>query len=140
MIRTVFVTTLAVALAACGRTAPESDDPVLAAESPASAEAGQTAANAPPPAFVQCRTCHQVQPGKHGVGPSLSGVHGRKAGTAPGYFYSSAIKSAALTWDDASLDRYIEAPIQTVPGTKMVYPGLKDAAKRAEVVAYLKTL
>ncbi|MFN6934812.1 MAG: c-type cytochrome, partial [Tsuneonella sp.] len=107
MIRTVFVTTLTLALAACGRAAPESEDPVLAAESPATAEAGQTAANAAPPAFAQCRTCHQVQPGRHGVGPSLSDVHGRKAGTAPGYIYSGAIKASALTWDDASLDRYI---------------------------------
>ena len=74
------------------------------------------------------------------IGPSLVGIHGKPAASAQGYAYSAALKSSGLTWDDATLDRYLEAPMQTVPGTKMVYPGVKDAAKRAEIVAYLKTI
>lgn len=79
-------------------------------------------------------------PGRHAIGPSLAGIHGTRAGTVQGYAYSAAMKASGLTWDDATLDRYLEKPMAAVPGTKMVYPGLKDPAKRAEVIAYLKTL
>lgn len=140
MIRTLFVTTLALGLAACGKAAPESDDPAPGAEPTASAGAEQAATSATPAAFAQCRTCHQVEPGKHGVGPSLAKVYGTRAGEIPGYAFSAAMKSSGLTWDEATLDRFLEAPLKTVPGTKMVYPGLKDAANRAEVIAYLKAI
>lgn len=140
MIRTLFVTTLALGLTACGKAAPESDDPAPGAEPTASAGAEQAATSATPAAFAQCRTCHQVEPGMHGVGPSLAKVYGTRAGEIPGYAFSAAMKSSGLTWDDATLDRFLEAPMKTVPGTKMVYPGLKDAANRAEVIAYLKAI
>jgi cytochrome c len=74
------------------------------------------------------------------VGPSLFGVVGRPAGTAPGYNYSEANKSSGKTWDDATLDTYLTNPKALVPGTKMVFPGLPDAADRANVIAYLDTL
>lgn len=140
---------LSLALAACGKAAPESDDPQPAAGSNAAsgaasgaavAQASAAAAGETPAAFGQCKVCHTTEPGKHLIGPSLSGIHGRPAAAAPGYPYSTALKQAGLTWDDATLDRFLEAPMKTVPGTKMAYAGIKDAAKRREVIDYLKTL
>lgn len=93
-----------------------------------------------PAAFAQCRSCHSVQPGQHGVGPSLFGIYGTKAGDLPGYVFSDALKASGLTWDDATLDRWLESPAKTVPGTKMVFFGLPDAGKRKEVIEYLKSL
>lgn len=146
--RRVVVILGSLALSACGQASEEpvspeaSASPAVAApaQAPAAASADSVAAAPAPSSFAQCRTCHQVAPGKHGIGPSLAGVHGAAAGAAEGYAYSSAIKASGLTWDDATLDRYLEAPMATVPGTKMVYPGLKDPGKRAEVIAYLKAL
>ncbi len=146
MIRVIVAASLALALAACGKAATESDDPVpneqtfAAPAANALAEASTAAAGETPATFLQCKTCHAVEPGRHGIGPSLAGVHGSKAGVAAGYNFSSAMKASGLTWDDASLDRYLENPMATVPGTKMAYAGLKDPAKRAEMIAYLKTL
>ena len=74
------------------------------------------------------------------VGPSLFGVVGRKSGSVEGFHYSEANKSADLTWTPEVLDRYLAAPKDVVPGTIMPYPGLKDDAKRADVIAYLETL
>jgi len=144
MIRPVILLAAALALAGCGKAATKSDNPQPGASPASSSEAVAAASSVSaaetPAAFMQCKTCHSVEPGRHIIGPSLAGVHGRQAASAPGYAYSSALKSAGLTWDDATLDRFLESPMKTVPGTKMVYPGLKDPAQRAEVVAYLKTL
>lgn len=144
MIRTATASVLLLALGACGDAATESDNPQPGATPMSTGEAvaaaSSAAAGETPAAFAQCKTCHSAEPGRHQIGPSLAGVHGKPAGSAQGYAYSAALKSASLTWDDATLDRYLEAPMKTVPGTKMVYPGLKDPAKRAEVIAYLKTI
>jgi cytochrome c len=67
-------------------------------------------------------------------------VVGRKTGSVPGYTYSPQNLAANLTWDPATLDKYLEAPRATIPGTKMTYAGLKDPAKRADLIAYLETL
>ena len=74
------------------------------------------------------------------IGPSLAGVYGKPAGAAADYPYSAALKQAGLTWDDPTLDRFLDAPMKTVPGTRMTYAGLKDPAARREVIAYMKTL
>ena len=89
---------------------------------------------------MQCRACHSVNPGQHGIGPSLAGVFGTKAGDIAGYRFSDALLKSGLVWDEATLDRFLQAPARTVPGTKMVYAGMQDAAKRREVVAYIKSL
>lgn len=89
---------------------------------------------------VQCAACHAITPGKNGIGPSLAGVSGRKAGSAPGFAYSPAMKKSNLKWDKANLDRFLADPRKTVPGTKMVYAGQKDAAKRSALVQYVLTL
>ena len=66
---------------------------------------------------AQCGICHAVQAGKNLVGPSLAGIVGRKSGTIEGFRYSAANKGATLTWDVATLDKYLTAPRQVVPGT-----------------------
>jgi cytochrome c len=89
----------------------------------------------------QCSVCHSdAAKGGASVGPRLFGVVGRKAGTLPGYHYSSAMEMAGLVWTEPNLDKYIANPKAVVPGDKMPYAGLKDAAKRAALVDYLKTL
>jgi cytochrome c len=88
----------------------------------------------------QCAICHSVVAGKNLNGPSLFGVVGRKAGEEPGFHYSSANKESGLTWDAATLDRYLQAPRVVIPHTLMSYQGLKDTQKRADLIDYLTTL
>ena len=89
--------------------------------------------------FTVCRACHQIGPtAKNAVGPVLNGVVGRKAGTYPGFNYSEANKSSGLTWDQATLEKYIASPQTVVPHTKMIFPGLKDPQKVKDVIAFLE--
>jgi nitrite reductase (NO-forming) len=109
--------------------------------------------NAPPPAsnampptgdaaagrlvFRKCQACHSTEAGKNMLGPSLSGLIGRKAGTEAGYNYSPAMKSADIVWSPQTLDQYLTDPAKVVPGNKMPFPGLKTDDDRADVIAYL---
>lgn len=88
----------------------------------------------------QCAVCHSTVEGKNGIGPSLFGVVGRVSGQVEKYHYSEANKKGHLTWDAATLDKYLVSPRTVVPGTKMTYAGLKDDTKRADLIAYLATL
>jgi len=85
-----------------------------------------------------CAICHTVEAGKNKIGPSLAGVVGRKAGSAPGYSYSDANKNSGITWSEAELDKYLTDPRGVVPGTKMLFAGLKNPDDRKNVIAYLK--
>jgi cytochrome c len=87
-----------------------------------------------------CGICHDAAPDRNRVGPSLFGVVGRKTGSVPGFRYSDANKNSHLSWDPVTLDRYLEDPRGVIPGTLMSFPGLKDAQKRHDVIAYLETL
>jgi cytochrome c2 len=87
-----------------------------------------------------CSICHSVQPGKNLVGPSLFGIMGRKTGSVPGFHYSPANQNANITWDPATLDKYLQSPRTVSPGTIMTYAGLKDDTRRADLIAYLGTL
>ena len=88
--------------------------------------------------FATCRACHQVgDTAKNAVGPVLNGLFGRKAGSVAGYSYSSANKDSGLTWDEATFSEYIKDPKAKIPGTKMIYPGLKDEQKIKDLMAYL---
>jgi cytochrome c len=133
---TLTAATLAMTLAACG--SPGEDQAAPDTATPAPAETA--AADARPAAFAQCIACHSVEPGKNGVGPSLAGVFGSKAGSVAGFNYSPANKASGLTWDEATLDEYLTAPMKKIPGTKMTYAGLTDPAQREALIAYLKTL
>jgi cytochrome c len=88
----------------------------------------------------QCGICHAKQAGRNMTGPSLFDIVGRKAGQVPGFHYSEANKTSGLVWDIATLDRYLTSPKDVVTHTTMGYPGLKDAEKRANLIAYLVTL
>ena len=89
--------------------------------------------------FKICKVCHQIGEGaKDFVGPVLNGVVGRKAGTYPGYNYSDANKNSGLTWDEATLTKYLKNPREVVPGTKMAFPGIPKDEDIANVIAYLK--
>jgi cytochrome c len=89
--------------------------------------------------FKKCMACHQVGPNaRNGIGPVLNGVVGRPAGRYPGYNYSSANKNSGLVWDEPTLSRYLRAPAEVVPGTKMIFFGLKKDQEISDVVDYLK--
>ena len=89
--------------------------------------------------FVVCKACHQIGEGaKNAVGPVLNGVIGRKAGTYPGYSYSPANSGSGLTWDEATFRDYIKDPKAKVPGTKMIFAGLKDEQKINDLLAFLQ--
>jgi cytochrome c len=88
-----------------------------------------------------CRTCHSVKEGDNRLGPSLHNIFGAKAAAAQGYgSYSEALKSSGVTWDEATLDRFIANPEQVIPNNNMKpYAGLTDAAVRKEIIAFLKS-
>ncbi|KLK91546.1 cytochrome C [Microvirga vignae] len=89
--------------------------------------------------FAQCRACHQVGPtAKNAVGPVLNGLFGRHSGSVEGYNYSPANKNSGITWDEATFRDYIKDPKAKIPGTKMIYAGLKDEQRVNDLVAYLK--
>ncbi len=89
--------------------------------------------------FKKCMACHQVGlNAKNGIAPVLNGVVDRPAGQYPEYNYSSANKKSGLTWDEPTLARYLRAPNKVVPGTKMIFSGLKKDQEIADVIAYLK--
>ena len=89
---------------------------------------------------AQCGICHTVVAGQNRIGPTLFGVVGRPAGSVPGFNYTADHKKLGVTWDAATLDKYLVNPRAMVPDTSMVYAGLKDDAERADLVAYLETL
>jgi cytochrome c len=90
--------------------------------------------------FLKCRACHQIgDNAKNMVGPALTGIVGRPAGTYPDYNYSDANKNSGITWDEATLKVYLKDPKAKVPGTKMTFPGLSSDTDIDNVIAYLKT-
>src|SRR6188768_3121929 len=89
--------------------------------------------------FGVCKACHQIgETAKNNVGPQLNGIIGRKSGTVPGYNYSAANKDSGITWDEATFREYIKDPKAKIPGTKMIYAGLKDEQRINDLLAYLK--
>lgn len=118
----------AMALAAAGSALAST-----AAEAAGDAAAGKVA-------FKKCELCHSPEAGKTKIGPSLFGVVGRESAGVSGYAYSDAMKAFKHIWDEATLDSYLADPRKVVPGTKMIFVGIKDQKERADVIAYLETL
>jgi cytochrome c len=89
--------------------------------------------------FAKCRACHQVgETAKNGVGPMLNGLFGRKSGSIEGYTYTEANKNSGITWDEATFATYIQDPRARIPGTKMVFAGIKNEQEIKDLTAYLK--
>jgi cytochrome c len=90
--------------------------------------------------FTKCAPCHAIGPGaKNKVGPYLNGILDRPAASVEGFAYSDALKKSGLKWDDANLHKWLENPKALVPGTKMVFPGVKDETERDDLIAYIES-
>ena len=90
-------------------------------------------------AFAKCALCH-AKDKTNGIGPGLSGVIGRHAGSESGFHYSEAMKNSNIVWDRKSLDSFIMAPQKALPGTTMPFPGIPGQEERNDLIAYLETL
>ena len=86
-----------------------------------------------------CSVCHTTDEGKNKIGPSLHGVVGRHAASLSNFQYSDSMKSANKDWDAQNLDQYLSNPRALVPGTKMIFAGLKNETDRQNIIAYLGT-
>lgn len=107
----------------------------LVAASVFAADDGQATFNS------HCRTCHSINKGDNRLGPSLHGIYGTKAGAASGYGnYSQGLASSGLTWDEQTLDKFIENPDQVVSNNNMKpYKGIGDEAVRKQIIEFLKS-
>src|SRR5689334_11220811 len=89
--------------------------------------------------FKKCFPCHSIGEGaKNKVGPELNGLDGRHSGTAPEYNYSDANKNSGITWNEETFKEYIKDPRSKIPGTKMIFPGIKNEKEAGDLWAYLK--
>ena len=128
MRKTTIPSAIALLVAACG--SGEANN--TTASGSAQADPGRTA-------FSQCALCHNVKEGEpNGIGPNLYGIYGAKSGAIDGFAYSRALREADLTWDDATLDAFIENPQSLVRGNRMAYAGERNADTRAAIIDYLK--
>ncbi len=128
-----------VALEEPAPTASASPSPKASASASAAPTQAAAAAAGPPDSFAICTVCHSLSPGQNGVGPSLAGIVGRKAGSVSGFAYSAGMKGTNITWNEANLRRYLVDPHAVVPGGSMPAPGV-NAQQAGEIVTYLKTL
>jgi cytochrome c len=88
--------------------------------------------------FEECRACHAVERGASGVGPSLHGVIGRRAGALDDFRYSPALKKSGITWSKQTLDAYVLDPQKAVPSNRMPYAGMPAARDRADLIDYIQ--
>lgn len=130
----------AFALASCGKgeTPPADVAPGDAVDAPAATIAPTAAMGEQ--VFKRCVACHTVDKGgRNGIGPNLHGVVGAAVAARPDFSYSSAMKAKGGVWDEATLDGYLEAPMKAVPGTRMAFAGVIDAADRKALILYLES-
>lgn len=137
-------------LSGCGPAAAPDAQSDTASATPA---AQTTAPQTPPPAdqsitptvqlgemlFRRCAACHTVEAGgAHGIGPNLHGVIGRKVGGLADFRYSRAMQNHAGQWDEATLDAFLAEPMKNIPGNRMVFGGVIEAADRKALYLFLK--
>ena len=109
----------------------------MATAAPAPAALAQDA-EAGKASFNKCLACHAIgEDARNKVGPQLNGLDGRQAGTAPDYNYSDANKNSGITWNEANFKEYIKDPKAKVPGTKMVFAGVKNETEVNNLWAYI---
>jgi cytochrome c len=86
--------------------------------------------------YERCAACHSLE--RDRTGPRHCGLIGRKAGTVPGFEYSGAMRASGIVWNAKTLDRFLAAPLDAVPGTSMGYAGIPDAGERRDLIAFLE--
>src|SRR5437762_13631544 len=112
---------------------------IIASSAAASAALAQDAA-AGKASFNKCLACHAIGDGaKNKVGPVLNGLDGRKSGTVEGYNYSDANKNSGVTWGKDVFLEYIKDPKGKIPGTKMVFAGIKNEKEANDLWAYVSS-
>ena len=89
--------------------------------------------------FKKCVACHAVDGPKHGAGPSLAGVVGRRSGAAPGFKYSPTLRDLNIVWTPASLDQFLIGPQAYSKETRMAFSGLRDPQARADLICFLQS-
>ena len=123
---------LGAAVVATGQTAPRAPATGAAAGSAAELAQGRRL-------FIRCAACHALAPTTQAkIGPHLQRIVGRRSGTIAGFNYSPAMRQANITWDAATLDRWLQRPQTVVPGTSMAFAGLSNPADRRALIAYLR--
>lgn len=91
-------------------------------------------------AYQECIACHATEKGSNGVGPSLAGIVGTRAGDVEGFRFSGPMKRSAIVWTPEVLNKFIADPQAVIPGTRMPYSGMADAIQREALLQYLGTL
>lgn len=130
----------ALALAGCGKPQDAPPPDTASADAPAApAVTIEPTAAMGEQVFKRCVACHTIdRGGANGIGPNLHGIVGRAVAAHPGFSYSGAMKAKGGAWDEAALDAYLAEPMKTVPGTRMAFAGVIDAADRKALILYLK--
>ena len=90
-------------------------------------------------AFKKCAICH-AKDKTNGIGPGMSGIIGRHAGSVSGFRYSKVMQNSNIVWDEESLDAFIMSPQKALPGNLMPFPGIPSQEERRNLIAYLGTL
>lgn len=133
-------------LAGCGAAPDDSDLPTEAALVELQRTSTQASQFDASPELVargerlwgRCAVCHQVGSGaRHAAGPELNDLLGRVAGSSTGFGYSQALRDSELRWTAEALDVWLTNPYRLFPGTSMSFGGIRDAADRQAVIAYL---
>jgi len=127
----------ALALSSCGGN----DQAAAGSESMAASSEGNQQAEtiSGKTVFARCAACHTIDKGgRSGIGPNLHGTVGGAVASSESFAYSTAMKNKGGVWDEAALDGYIASPAKYLPGTKMAFAGVSNAAEREALIEYLK--